>query len=274
VSDALDTHTEERLKERILELRPWHLDVQVTPRLSTRVSQEVPADAGSPESAEEGPVSFLSPRDSWAQLLTSIYPNGLEGRSFLDCACNCGGYCFWAKELGADRCFGFDVRSHWIRQADFLAEHRKWPSDGITFRELDLYDLPKLDLEPFDVVMFQGIFYHLPDPVTGLKIAADLTRELLILDTAFNNEHPDGMLVLRQESRTRVMSGVYGLNWFPTGPNVLTRILDWMGFVETRLISRRTTGQSRSEIGRLRMMASRTEGLLEGLEPADETQSA
>jgi hypothetical protein len=29
---------------------------------------------------------------------------------------------------------------------------------------LDLYDLPTLGLEPFDITIFAGIFYHLPDP--------------------------------------------------------------------------------------------------------------
>jgi tRNA (mo5U34)-methyltransferase len=266
MSDARVAITEGGLKERILELRPWHLDVQVTPSISTALSQEVAEDAGPRRGGPEGPVSFLRPRQSWKRLVTSIYPNGLEGRTFLDCACNCGGYCFWAKELGADRCFGFDVRGHWIRQAHFLAAHRAWPTDGIHFRELDLYDLPMLNLEPFDVVMFQGIFYHLPDPITGLKIAADRTRELLILDTAYNNQHPDGMLVLREESKTRVMSGVYGLNWLPTGPDVLTRILRWMGFAETRLIQRVVDTGRRADIGRLRMLASRTEGFLDRVE--------
>jgi len=65
--------------------------------------------------------------------------------------------------------------------------------------------------------MFQGIFYHLSDPITGLKAATDLTSELLILDTAVLVGAPDGMLALAEESPTPLMSAVYGLNWFPTG---------------------------------------------------------
>jgi tRNA (mo5U34)-methyltransferase len=49
----------------------------------------------------------------------------------LDCACNCGAFLFWAKELGADECFGFDIRQHWIDQAEFLREHRAWPTEGM-----------------------------------------------------------------------------------------------------------------------------------------------
>jgi tRNA (mo5U34)-methyltransferase len=76
------------------------------------------------------------------------------------------------------------VRDHWINQAKFIQENRTvGPTDGMRFEVADLYDLPKLGLEPFDFTLFKGIFYHLPDPITGLKAAADLTKEILVLDT-------------------------------------------------------------------------------------------
>ena len=263
---------EQALREQIIELSPWHMDVQVTSGVSTRVSREMAEDPDCPARREDpDPVAFTNPREQWTRLLTSVHPGGLEGRSFLDCACNCGGYAFWTKEIGASRCFGFDVREHWIRQANFLAENRAWPSDGIAFEKLDLYELPRLDLEPFDITLFKGIFYHLPDPIRGLRIAADLSRELLILDTAYRNDQPDGMLVLAEESKTRVMSGVYGLNWFPTGPGVLTRVLRWMGFPESRITGWRPEQPGRrADVGRLTMVAARTEGLLDELPSVEE----
>jgi hypothetical protein len=142
-----------------------------------------------------------------------------------------------------------------------LAEHRQWPSEGIRFQVSDLYDLPKLELEPFDVTLFKGIFYHLPDPITGVKIAADLTRELLILNTAVRTDLPDGMLAAATESPAKAMSGVYGLNWFPTGPEVLTRILHWLGFSETRVMYWRKHADQPGQ-GRIQIAASREAGLL------------
>ena len=113
------------LKEEIIRLGPWHLDVQVTPELSSSTFLDAPEGTyGSDQ------ISFINPRDPWQRMMKTIYPDGLEGRSFLDCACNCGGYSFWTKELGAGFCLGFDVREHWIRQAEFLLENREWPSDG------------------------------------------------------------------------------------------------------------------------------------------------
>jgi tRNA (mo5U34)-methyltransferase len=245
------------LREQIIRLGPWHLDVQVTPDVSTRVSFEA-LNATYPASA--GQVSFISPRKRFLDVMRSIYPLGLQGRSVMDCACNCGGYLFWAKEFGAGDCLGFDVREHWIDQARFLAAHRTEASDRIRFDVCDLYDLPKTARKPSDITIFKGIFYHLPDPITGLKIAADLTRELFILNTATRLGLPDGMLAVAAESPEPLMSGVYGLNWFPTGPQVLEHILKWMGFAETRLVLYNEKGESNPTNGRVEIIASRTKG--------------
>ena len=216
-----------------------------------------------------GTVRFVNARQNFANLLQRIYTEGLGNRSFLDCACNCGGYSFWAKNLGAGRCFGFDIRQHWIDQAQFLAEHRIMPSDNIRFERCDLYDLPKLGLDTFDITLFNGIFYHLPDPISGLKIAADLTNELLIITTAARNDLPDGMLAVSHESEVPVMSGIYGLNWYPTGPETLAPILKWMGFPATRVIVwRRKCDVEPANLGHLQIIAARDARTLSAFDAA------
>lgn len=251
------------LKEEIIRLGPWHHDVQITPEISTSVFLEAPE--GTYDSSRP---SFINPRNDFLDTMRKIYPEGLEGRTLLDCACNCGGYCFWAKEIGAGECFGFDAREHWIEQARFLKESRTvGPTDGLRFEVMDLYNLPNLGLEPFDVTFFRGIFYHLPDPITALKVAADLTREVLILNTAIWNDLPDGMLAIAEEGTEDLMTGVHGLSWFPTGPNVLTRTLRWMGFTEIRLVVSHTRHKDLPpRLGNLEIIASRKEGLLKKLE--------
>jgi SAM-dependent methyltransferase len=249
------------LYEEIVRLGPWHLEVQVTPEVSTRVSLEVPAGT---YSESYGSIPFTSPRAFFHGLLKSVYPLGLENRRVLDCACNCGGWLFWAKEMGAGECFGFDVRGHWIAQALFLAENRTEPSQGIHFDVCDLYTLPGLRLGAFDITIFNGIFYHLPDPITGLKIAADLTTELIMVNTATRNGLSDGLLSISTESSHDVISGTYGLAWLPTGPNVLTQILRWLGFVEIRCAFwYKNISDQPPEFGRLQLLASRKAGLFE-----------
>jgi hypothetical protein len=247
--------TPEWLREEIVRLAPWHYDIKVTSDISTRVS----LDADRTTRAINDDVSFLDVGPSYVSTLKAVYPNGLDGRSMLDCACNCGAYLFWAKELGAGECFGSDVREFWIRQARFLLDHRQGPKDNIRFEVADLYDLGQFGLGRFDVSFFGGIFYHLPDPLSGLKIVADLTDELIIINTATHNGFPDGLLVIEEESRELVLSGVHGLNWYPTGPDVLVRICKWLGFPETRLQWWITEGASHqpSRLGRLQMYAAR-----------------
>ena len=214
------------LRAEILSLAPWHHDVEVAPGIFTGQ-----AAAASPPS-ELGTPTLIDPGRDARDVVDALFPDGLQGRSILDCACNAGGYLFASASLGAGRSFGFDVRDHWIRQARFLAGHL--PSERIEFATCELADLPGRGLEPFDLTWFNGLLYHLPDPVAGLRIAADLTRKLLVVNTAAAYA-PGHALVLNPESRTRVMSGVHGLAWLPSSDRVVSDMLAWCGFPHSRL---------------------------------------
>jgi hypothetical protein len=195
--------TPDELKAEIVRLGPWHLDLDVTPEVSTAAFLEAPPCTyeGSGH-LDPGRITLIDPRPQFEALFGRVYPDSLDGRTFLDCACNCGAYCFLAREAGASYSFGFDVREHWIAQGRFLLENRTvGRNDLIELEVMDLYELPQRGVGPFDITLFKGIFYHLPDPITGLKAAADLTRELLIVDTSTRPDMPAGTLTLGYESR-------------------------------------------------------------------------
>ena len=234
-------------------LAPWHLDVEIAPGLSTREFADAPYD-------EEafGKVRLIDSGPRFLRTLDDVFPGGLEGRSVLDVACNCGGFLYWARDVGAGECLGIDVRAHWIEQARFLARHRVAPSEGMRFEAEDLYELPRRGLEPFDVTLFNGIFYHLPEPLAALRIAADLTRELMIVNTGSRIDLPDGLLAVFEESRTRAISGVYGLSWFPTGPDVVARMLAHVGFPEVRSVWWETLERQPPGHARLELVAARS----------------
>jgi len=217
----------DEVRDEIRSLGPWHHDVEIAPGLRTGD----PTLAPEPDPAR-GTPRLTDPYRDMRVLLADVFPNGLEGRAFLDCACNAGGHSLAAHALGAGRCFGFDARPHWIAQARFLARHL--PSENVDFAVGELADLPALGVGPFDVTLFRGIFYHLPDPVAGLKIAADLTRELIIVNTA-TQPAPGKALILNREGVTPLMSGVHHLAWLPTGPEVVQDILAYCGFPHSRV---------------------------------------
>ena len=231
------------MREQIKALGPWHLDVEIQPGLTTAVAVD----------GDNENVSFLDDRPRFRSLIAD-HVGSLKGKRFLDCACNCGAYSFWARELGASECYGFDVREHWIKQARFLVDARG--ETACRFESRDLYELS--DLAPFDVTLFKGIFYHLPDPMAGLKIAADLTRETLIFNTAVRLGEPDGRLISWGSTSAHLMQGVHELGWFPTGPGAVEPILRWLGFNEFTVTHQEEGGAGQHQsLGRLEMVARR-----------------
>lgn len=216
----------DKLRAEIDRLGPWLHAIELAPGVTTAIVGQ----AGG--SGDEAVLQANSPERLMRELVGSIYPGGMGGRSFLDCGCNAGGHIFAAAAMGAGRCFGFDARQHWIDQARFAARHL--PSADVTFATCALSDLPDLGLEPFDVTLFKGLLYHLPDPVAGLRIAADLTRELIVVNTSVL-PRPEKALMLSLESDSHILSGVDRLAWLPTGPEVVQDILAWCGFPHSRV---------------------------------------
>lgn len=235
------------VKDEIDRLGPWLHDIEVLPGLRTGAAR--PAE----DAYKEVPQNY-DPELMMRRLVEDIYGD-LGGRSFLDCGCNAGGHSFAAARMGAGRTLAFDARQHWLEQAAFLGRHSEAPL--VQLQRLTLADLTALDLEPFDVTLFSGLFYHLPDPVAGLKAAADLTRELLIVNTSVLPKPYPG-LVLSRESSVHVLSGIDGLAWLPTGPEVMQQILHWCGFPHVRVDLYWTPGKPRGWM-RLQILAARDE---------------
>ena len=260
--------TNDALRAQADALGPWHHKVHLRDDIWT-AQDEAPDATGTVPKLRDPSVSFQNQ-------LMRLFPDGLQGRSFLDCACNCGGYSFLAKDNGAGRVLGFDVRKHWINQAEFIRKNRAAPSDGIEFRVADLLEIGDLG-EDFDITWFSGIFYHLPDPVASLKLVADRTREILVLNTAVDWLEPGASeqpaLRLKFEGVEELMSGVHGLAWMPSGPVMLERVLHWMGFPETRRVmwvQREVERMHRGELkkrrqARLAIVAAREAGRLDGI---------
>lgn len=239
-------------------LAPWHYNIRINDQLKTR-------DANTGVHAHH---HVINPQELMSDI-KKIYPDGLQGKSFMDAACNSGAYCFIARKMGASETFGFDVREQWIRQANFLKERLPGNSDILRFEVCDLLDLDRLLArdKKFDICLFKGIFYHLPDPVAGLKLVADRTSEVIIVDSDTTPGQPDGYLKLITEGTENPMSGVHRLAWLPTGPAVIEDILKWLGFEETLTLFWRNPGvnSSRFARGRVRVVGARRGEFLQAL---------
>jgi tRNA (mo5U34)-methyltransferase len=244
-------------------LGPWHIHVQVTPTVSTADFAEPGKPVVGPaDSDADDVIGFYDPTQGFGRLLEQLFPRGLEGRSVLDCACNCGAYLFLCKDRGAGECFGFDARPHWIRQADWLLDNRYGDRSGVRFEVRDLYELPRLGLERFDVVLMRGVLYHLPMPMDALRIAANHTTELMLLSTATLSGWDDGCLVAWDDPPDNPLSGIHGFQWFPTGPSVLARMLRHAGLPEVRCHMWWAPPESTATLDSVDLVAARLEPAL------------
>lgn len=270
---AVDQHGESpgdrtSLEQRVRDLSPWHIDIEVVPGLRT-------GDTQNRDRSKTGAVSLVRTEQSFKDMMRSIYPAGLEGRTFLDVACNCGAYTFWARDLGAGHALGFDARQHWIDQAQFLLDQRDADREALEFHVGDVMNINDYEWGQFDISYFGGILYHLPLPLTALKSVADVTSELLYLNTASRRGLGRPGLVMNHESTEPHMSGVHGLNWYPTGPEVVIAVLQHLGFVEFQIVFNRRTIQFNRQrglrvyartllkgTGRFAILASKKHGLL------------
>src|SRR4051794_37751216 len=256
---------ESELRDAVAGLGPWSMDIEIADGVSTGAFLDG-AD-GAPAGDGSQPV-VIAPRGAWVEKMGKLFPDGLEGRSFLDCGCNCGGYSFFAKEVGAGRVYGFDLDPRVIEQAWFVQENRTaGPTDDLTFDLHDLHDLPGLDVGEFDVALVWKIFHSLPDPMTALKLVADRTRELIIVNVATRageggQATEDGYLWLRPSGQDPPGR----LSWYPTGPYVIQQILAWCGFPETRIMWwHNDPGRA---FGRVEVCGARDAGTFAGLDEA------
>jgi hypothetical protein len=170
--------------------------------------------------------------------------------------------------------FGFDVRPHWIRQAELIQRYRQLPL--LEFAELDLYDLPQRPQPRFDITLFKGLLHLLPDPVAGLSIAAERTREVLILNTPVSDYLVDepgrGALFLNFEQTESPLGGVRQINWLPSGPKVLFELLRWLGFEHIKLHFQLQSAAGKQPSapsavqGRVEIIAARLPGLIDRLQ--------
>ena len=253
--------TKQQLIARMEALKPWRQNIKITDDVSTEGVLNLNAESGS-----QCHQSRSRDREKFLRLIDSLYPDGLTKKRFLDCGCNSGGCCFWARERNAELGFGFDVREHWIKQARFIKRHRTLsPTNFVRFDILNLYDLPTLSLDPFDIVQFRGLFYHLTDPIGGLKIAADHSRDVLLFSTAVIWGEADGSLRSVLQPCNKLHGSTERLTWYPTGPRICAELIRQLGFDSIKLtkynqIKRRPTR------GRLELVAARENGRLQNLD--------
>ena len=179
-----------------------------------------------------------SPRKlAWLDL-----PEDLSGKTVLDVGAWDGFFSFEAERRGAARVVAVDPAcwrppawgpDGWGTKRGFDLAHRAL---GSRVESLDIEDLTALSPETvgtFDVVLFLGVLYHLPDPWPVLEAVASACSGLLILET-----HADFIDVRRPAMALYPGDEVEGdpSNW--CGPNAawLRAALTTLGFARVEVV--------------------------------------
>jgi tRNA (mo5U34)-methyltransferase len=128
--------------------------------------------------------------DNSPERLSRIHlPNDLSGRSVLDIGAWDGFFSFEAERRRASRVVACDHYA-WHGEgwgtgqgkAAFLLA-RAALNSRVEDVDLDVTSLSPERLGGFDVVLFLGVLYHLPNPLLALERVASVARDLLILET-------------------------------------------------------------------------------------------
>jgi SAM-dependent methyltransferase len=226
----------------------WHHDVLVANGVRTS-SLSIPYNS----------VSHVA-KTVIAQDIYRIYKEELKNKIVLDIACNAGGHLFELNRFGIQAGFGFDIRQMWIDQAHWLKRNVDFGCSNLEFVQGSFDCLDNFDDAHFHMSLFNGIFYHLADPIAELSRVAKKTSEILIINTAYNPSSGCNQpaLVYKSESKhlEHGLSGMEGLSWHPNGEAVLYRILEHLGFPYGKLMFKNP------QLGRLAVIASRVHSLI------------
>ena len=149
--------TPEQIARRVQELAPWFHDLDLN-------------------GVRTAPNHFLGsyPLALW-EAIRHIVPEDLSGKTVLDLGCNAGFFSIEMARRGASRVLGVDYDARYLEQARLAIEVAG--VNSIELRQLSVYDVAALG-EPFDVVLFMGVLYHLRHPL----LALDLVREHVVSD--------------------------------------------------------------------------------------------
>jgi tRNA (mo5U34)-methyltransferase len=154
----------------------------------------------------------------------------LIGREVLDIGSWNGYFAFEAKRAGAARVIASDSLC-WnlpvFRGRETFDLARECLGLDIETKVIDPPELPG-DLAPVDVVLLLGVFYHMHDPISVLKNAALLAREVLVVEThqdLLDLDRP-GMVFYPRDT----LNGDHS-NWWGSNPECMFELLESIGWL-------------------------------------------
>ena len=147
----------------------------------------------------------------------------VNDKSFLDVGCFDGNTCARALEHGAYPVAGVDyvVNDALVKRAASM----------FTILQFDIFSEKWLHLPKFDVVSCQGVFYHVPDPISLLTRLRLVTGQVLFLEGKIIDSNRSVMQFFADDRLDSNFS-----NWWAPSLTCLTEMLEAAGFIDINVL--------------------------------------
>jgi tRNA (mo5U34)-methyltransferase len=178
-------------------------------------------------------------------------PRRLDGRTVLDVGAWDGYYSFEMERRGAARVVATDEfcwgGGGWGTQEGFNLARRALGSK-VEDHRIDVLDLsPDVLGGPFDMVLFLGVLYHLPNPLLALERVRSVTSGLLVLETEVD------LLLVRRPAAAFFPGSELGddpTNWWAPNVPAVLGMLRAAGFSRAEVAWKRSTAFRAARWGR------------------------
>jgi tRNA (mo5U34)-methyltransferase len=102
-----------------------------------------------------------------------------KGKKVLDIGCWDGLWSFEAEKRGAREVYSTDYVSlrSWSEQPTYQLAHKLLGSKARYYPNLSVYDIGRLGVTDFDVVIYCGIYYHLLEPLRAFTALREVMSE-------------------------------------------------------------------------------------------------
>ncbi len=172
----------------------------------------------------------------------------VAGKTVLDMGAWDGFFCFEAEQRGAARVHAVDHYSWsgagWGSKAGFDQVHAKLGSK-VTSTDLDLANISPKALGLFDVVLCLGILHRHPDPLTTLRVVADMARDFAVVETEVTDLDLERPILNFDPRAYRARCG-HG-HWIPNLACLEVLLLE-VGFTRTTVSRVETDGMARAHV--------------------------
>ncbi|HOL47414.1 MAG TPA: DUF1698 domain-containing protein [bacterium] len=175
---------------------------------------------------------------TYETLLRIEMPENLNNKRVLDIGAWDGYFSFEAEKRGASEVLAID--SHYRLEKDSdksgFEVAKKILASNVKYQIMDVYDISNKNIGYYDVVLFLGVLYHLKHPLLALEKIAEVTKELMILETFYvNDDNKKAVGYFYEKDELNKDS----TNWWGFNKKCIEALLRTAGFNKIKKISER-----------------------------------